>query len=91
MSDLTSEPDDEAARRIRECSWRPVTEIQPNLEGEAMTSSGENLVYHGYQQAFGGSVIAIETAGGETAGLVRHVVKHSPTGIGSGVCRIRPG
>jgi hypothetical protein len=43
-----------------------------------------DVVYHGYQRQAGGSVITIEDAGGATAGMVRHVVKHSPTGMGWG-------
>jgi hypothetical protein len=42
------------------------------------------VVYHGYQRKAGGSVIAIENADGATIGVVRHVVKHSPTGMGWG-------
>jgi hypothetical protein len=43
-----------------------------------------DVVYHGYQSPVAGSIITIETPAGETAGLVRHVVKHSPTGMGWG-------
>jgi hypothetical protein len=61
-----------------------VTGNSSDLEGKIMTASDADVVYHGYQQAAGGSVIAIENAAGETTGLVRHVVRHSPTGMGWG-------
>lgn len=42
-----------------------------------------DVTYHGWYQA-GGSVIAIEDCDGAAVGLVGHVVKHSPTGMGWG-------
>jgi len=46
--------------------------------------AGADVIYHGYRRKTGGSVIAIEDAGGAMTGVVRHVVKHSPTGMGWG-------
>jgi hypothetical protein len=40
----------------------------------------EEIVYHG-QQSPGGKLVTLETADGETVGLLRHVVKHSPGGF----------
>jgi hypothetical protein len=42
------------------------------------------VTYHGVYRQAGGSVILTETPGGELTGVVHHVVKHSPTGIGWG-------
>jgi hypothetical protein len=42
------------------------------------------VIYHGIHRPAGGSVILTETPDGELTGVVHHVVKHSPTGIGWG-------
>ncbi|MER6514779.1 DUF6166 domain-containing protein [Nonomuraea sp. NPDC001636] len=42
------------------------------------------VIYHGYRREVGDSSIAIETPGGEQIGVVGHLPKHSPTGIGWG-------
>jgi hypothetical protein len=44
----------------------------------------DNVIYHGVYRQAGGSVILTETPDGEPTGVVHHVVKHSPTGIGWG-------
>jgi hypothetical protein len=43
-----------------------------------------DVIYHGVYRETGGSAILIETPAGELLGMVRHVIKHSPTGIGWG-------
>ena len=44
----------------------------------------DSLIYHGVYRQADGSVILTETSDGELTGVVHHVVKHSPTGIGWG-------
>jgi hypothetical protein len=44
----------------------------------------EDVIYHGYRRAMGGSFIAVETPDGEQIGVVNHVAKHSPTGLSWG-------
>jgi hypothetical protein len=44
----------------------------------------DDVIYHGVYRQAGGSVIVTETPDGEPTGVVHHVVKHSPTGIGWG-------
>jgi len=44
----------------------------------------DDVIYHGVYRQAGGSVILTETPDGELTGVVHHVVKHSPTGIGWG-------
>jgi hypothetical protein len=42
------------------------------------------VVYHGYQPTAGGGVITVETADGTVIGVLRHYVRHSPTGFSWG-------
>lgn len=45
--------------------------------------AGNDVTYHGWREA-GNPVIAVEDASGAAVGMVGHVVKHSPTGMGWG-------
>jgi hypothetical protein len=47
---------------------------------EHAVTDTEEIVYHG-QQSPGGKLVTLETPGGDAVGLLRHVVKHSPTGF----------
>lgn len=42
------------------------------------------IIYHGYRYPNGRPVIVMETSEGEEIGLVRHLVRHSPTGLSWG-------
>ena len=51
----------------------------------------DEVVYHGYRLSGDGSVIAVECPTGEHIRMLRHVVRHSPSGLswgylGSGPC-----
>jgi hypothetical protein len=52
-------------------------------EDPASAGSPDDVTYHGWYQA-GGPVIAVEDPDGTAIGMVGHVVKHSPTGMGWG-------
>lgn len=48
---------------------------------EAAVPAVPDVVYHGYQEEAGGSVIAVETMDGEAIGLLYHHIRHSPDGF----------
>ena len=53
--------------------------------------NGAEVVYHGYREHGEEPVVVIESPAGERIGLLRHVVRHSPSGMnwgyrGSGPC-----
>jgi hypothetical protein len=56
------------------------------MTSEGSESMHEDLIYHGYrpQDGAGAALIAIETPDGAQVGVVRHVVKHSPSGLSWG-------
>jgi len=47
-------------------------------------TTDDEVIYHGVYRPAGGCLILTETPAGEVTGMVAHVVKHSPTGIGWG-------
>jgi hypothetical protein len=53
-------------------------------EQMAVLKIGEDVVYHGYWQEDGDSVICVEDAPGEQIGVVRHLPRRSPTGMNWG-------
>jgi hypothetical protein len=51
--------------------------------------NGAEVVYHGYRAHGGEPVVVIESPEGERIGLLRHVVRHSPSGMNCG-CGAQP-
>jgi hypothetical protein len=43
--------------------------------------AGDELIYHGNGSGAGGRPILVETPDGRQTGVLRHVVRHSPTGL----------
>lgn len=59
--------------------------------GNHQDTTEVELVYHGYRQDPVGPVIFVETETGQRIGMLRHIVRHSPSGMnwgyrGSGPC-----
>jgi hypothetical protein len=65
-----------------DCYWPDEAGIA-RPEGQTMRRD-DDVIYHGVYRQVGGCVIVTETPDGEPTGVVNHVVKHSPTGIGWG-------
>ena len=47
-------------------------------------NSGTDVIYHGFRREDGSSVINVEDGEGTQLGVVRHLPKHSPTGMNWG-------
>lgn len=49
-----------------------------------MTKTVDEVVYRGYHREAGGAMVLVETPTGDSLGVLRHVVRHSPNGFGWG-------